>query len=144
MADPKELVKLTELIRNAHSLIYPIGYEDTLKDLMVKPATQVFKGDYTKCVIPWKLGAQMIQLPVCNRYGMVDPQMIKLSIATVKKLATHNEFENSGGNVILGKLDRIAKRFIKTIPNPPSTSAKNGAVTRYMNRIINNLKGHLT
>ena len=140
----KELLQLEELVRTAQSLIHPIGYEDTLKDLMTKPAGEVFKGDYTKCVIPWKIGAQQMHLPICNRYGMVDPKMIKLAMATVKKLRSNDQYDESGGNIILGKLDRIAKRFIGTIPKPHNTSAKNAAMTRYTNRIINNLKGHLS
>ena len=79
MSGRKELIQLEELVRKAQSLIHPIGYEDTLKDLMTKPATDVFKGDYTKCVIPWKIGAQRVDLPICNRYGMVDPQVIKFA-----------------------------------------------------------------
>jgi len=144
MSDRKELIQLEELVRKAQSLIHPIGYEDTLKDLMTKPATDVFKGDYTKCVIPWKIGAQQIDLPICNRYGMVDPKIIALSRKMVMKMANSNVYNGDAVNIIIGKLDRIAKRFIGSIPKPPSTSAKNGAMTRYTNRIINNLKGHLS
>jgi len=144
MSGRKELIQLEELVRKAQSLIHPIGYEDTLKDLMTKPATDVFKGDYTKCVIPWKIGAQRVDLPICNRYGMVDPQVIKFAKKMVKKMRSVDEYDEDAANIIIGKLDRIAKRYIGTIPKPPNTSAKNGAMTRYTNRIINNLKGHLS
>ena len=45
----------------ADSLISPMSYDDTLKQLRTDPPTKVFGRDASKCIIPWKMtiGATM-------------------------------------------------------------------------------------
>jgi len=140
----KDLNYLQELVRKMGSLISPMSYEYTLKDLKTSDAKEVFKGDFTKCVIPWKLGSQVMHLPVCNRHGMVDPQMIQFSKKLVKKLRSVGPQHDSGAEIIIAKLDKINGRLNREIPAHQSTSVKNGQVTRFTNKLINNIKGHLT
>ena len=144
METNKELIQLQELIRKVDSLISPMTYDDTLKNLMVNSATDVFKGDFTKCVVPWKVGAQLVNLPVCNRFGMVDPKMIEFSKKMVNKMKSVSPQYDEGSIIIMAKLDKIFKKYNKKVPKPSDRAAKHGQMTKYTNRIINNIKGHLT
>ena len=144
MSKEKDLVQIQELVRKMHSLISPMSYHDTLKDLRTKPATDVFKGDFNKCVIPWKVGAQQVHLPVCNRFGMIDPQMIQFSKKIVNRMRSVSPQDEGGTNIIIAKLDKLNKKFSKDIPRPSDRAAMNGQVTKFTNRLLNNIKGHLT
>jgi len=144
MSKKAMIEKLQELIRQVDSVVSPLTYDYTLKDLMVQSPQNVFKGDYSKCIIPYKIGSQLLHLPICNRFAMVDPKIIKLSMKMVNKLKSAYPQEEEGRSIILGKLDRLFRRYNKQIPKPANTAAKNGQVTKYANRIINNMRGHLS
>jgi len=143
MKKDKEMVHIQELVRKMHSLISPMSYHDTLKDLRTKPATDVFKGNHTKCVLPWKVGAQQVHLPICNRFGMVDPQMIAFSKKVVNRLRSVSPQYEEGSNIIIVKLDRLHNRYNKDVPTPPDRAAANGQVTKFKNRLLKKIKGHL-
>ena len=81
-------------------------------------------------------------LPLCNRAGIIDPVVIKISYTAVGKLlsdqtGTYDVNELQG---ILDKLDRMKSRYDKQIPKPPQAAARKAVVTR----MFNNIKGHLT
>jgi len=144
MEDPR-VEKLQELVRKMNSLISPMSYHDTLKDLRTKPAGEVFKGNATKCIIPWKKGAQLVQIPICNRMGMIDPQMIEFGKKMVNKMRSVSPQDDSGGaDIIIAKLDKLHKKYSKDIPKPSDRAAQHGQVTKFTNKILKNIKGHLT
>ena len=140
----KDMEPLQELVRKLDSLISPMSYDDTLKRLRTEPPTKVFGRDATKCIIPWKIGQQTLQIPICNRAGMVDPRMIKLSTKLVDKMRSISPQHEEGGAIIIAKLDRMNKRYDRDVPNPPHRAAHNGQVTKFRNRLLNKIKGHLT
>lgn len=144
MSKNKELTYIQELVRTMNSLLSPMSYHDTLKDLRTRDARDVFKGDFEKCVIPWKLGAQQVHLPICNRFGMVDPQMIQFSKKMVNKMRSVDPQEDDGTNIIITKLDNLHKKYSQSIPKPADRAAMNGHVTKFTRRLLNNIKGHLT
>ena len=144
MSKTKELEHIQELVRKMHSLISPMSYTDTLKDLRTQSAQDVFKGDFAKCVLPWKIGAQQVHLPICNRFGMVDPQMIDFSKKVVNRMRSVSPQTDDGTNIIIAKLDRLHNKYSKDIPKPADRAAANGQVTKFTNRLLKNIKGHLT
>jgi len=144
MSIKKEFEVLHELVRKMNSLVSPMSYHDTLKDLRTKPAYDVFKGDFDKCVIPWKVGAQQMHLPICNRFGMIDPQMIELSKKVVKKMRSVSPQEDDSTNIIITKLDRLHKKYSRDIPRPTDRAYHHGQITKFKNKLLNNLRNHLT
>ena len=142
--EKKQMIHLHELVRKLTSLISPVTYEDTLQDLMSQPAEDVFKGDFKKCVIPWNIGSQQLHLPVCNRFGMIDPQMIEFSKKMVNKYKSVGEQHDEETMIILTKLDKLYKRFNKDIPKPQDRAAQHAQMTKFRNRVLQNIKGHLS
>jgi len=140
----KELDILHETVSKLHSLISPMTYNDTLKDLRTKPAGEVFKGDFKKCIVPWKIGQKVLHLPICNRYGAHDPQMINLSKKMVNKYKSVDPQSSEGGEIVITKLDGLFKRYMKDSPISHRQAAKNGEVTKFRKKILANIKGHLT
>ena len=139
----QNIMPIQELVRKLDSLISPMTYHDTLKDLRNNSPKDVFGGKTTKCVIPWKIGSQLLQIPICNRAGSVDPQMIKLSTIMVDRLRSVSPQHDEGGSIIISKLNRLQQRYDKDIPTPPDRAAAHGQVTKFKNKLLNKIKGHL-
>ena len=140
----RETVHLQELIRKLTSLISPVTYEDTLQDLMTQSPQDVFKGDFKKCVIPWKVGSQLLHIPVCNRFGMVDPQIINFSKKMVNRFKSVSPQYSETSQIVITKLDNLYNRFNKDIPKPQDRAAQHAQMTKFTNRVLQNIKGHLS
>ena len=81
-------------------------------------------------------------VPICNRAGIIDPEVIRISYAAVGRLLSDpsgmydvNELQG-----ILDKLTRLKSRYDKMIPKPEAQAGRKAIVTRMFNNIKNHLK----
>jgi hypothetical protein len=81
-------------------------------------------------------------LPLCNRAGILDPEVIKISYAAVGRLLSDPSgmYDVNDLQKILDKLDRMKSRYSKNIPKPPKAAGRKAVVTRMFNNIKNHLK----
>lgn len=141
MAD-KELQTLHELIRTASDHL--LTKEEKIGYLAHPELRNRLYGKFPECFLCLKrMGRDTSPylLPICNRAGIIDPMVIKISYKAVAKLMNDNTgtFDVNELQQILDKLDRMKARYKKSIPKPPQAAARKAVVTR----MFNNIKGHL-
>lgn len=142
MSEDKGLQHLEELIRTASNHL--LTKEEKIGYIMDPKVKETLYGKFPECFISLKkMGrdTSAYLLPLCNRAGIMDPEVIKISYAAVGKLLSDpsgmydvNELQG-----ILDKLDRMRSRYNKNIPKPPKAAARKAVVTR----MFKNIKGHL-
>lgn len=141
MAD-KELQTLQELIRTASDHL--LTKEEKIGYITNPELRNRLYGKFPECFICLKrMGRDTSPylLPICNRAGIIDPVVIKISYKAVAKLMNDNTgtFDINDLQGILDKLDRMKARYQKNIPKPPQAAARKAVVTR----MFNNIKNHL-
>jgi len=131
----EDLERINELIRKANSLISPITYHDKMKWLLTKDARlQLFELD-PKCILPLKMGREVPFFPVCNRQGMVDPDIISFSLKLANRMVGKEGVDQDHLYATISKLEGLHKKFMKDIPKPTEMAAKKGQVTKMVNKI---------
>jgi len=136
----EELKVLSELIRKADKLINP---EDSLAYLVHKDTRDRLYGKKPACFMklrPIGRDTSAYLFPICNRSGMEDPKVIKLSISMLQKSMVDSRFDPKDIQGMLGKMQHRHDTFIKKIPKPASAAAKKAKVTR----MFDNIKKYLT
>lgn len=136
----EELKILSELIRKADKLINP---EDSLAYLVHKDVRDRLYGKKPACFMklrPIGRDTSAYLFPICNRSGMEDPKVIKLSIGMLQKSMVDSRFDPKDIQVMLGKMQHRHDTFIKKIPKPASAAAKKAKVTK----MFDNIKKYLT
>lgn len=128
---------LSELIRKANELINP---EKDLGYLIKKDVRDRLYGEKPKCfikILPIGRDTSPYLLPICNRAGIEDPKVIKVSIKVIEKLMTDDsgKFDVNALQGILNKLNHHDSVFSKRIPKPMSTGARKAKVTRMFGNI---------
>lgn len=128
---------LHELLGKVKSLISPITYHDDMKWLMDRKNIGKFKETYPKCVIPLNIGRKNYVMPVCNRMGSMDKDMINLSLKMVIKLMNKEENEEFRGeiDIVKIKLERLLNKYSQDIPKPADMAAKKAIATKLLNKI---------
>ncbi len=144
---PKEKNKqgtthLEELIRTASNHL--LTKEDKVGYLMDPKLKSALYGKFPECFISLKrMGrdTSAYLLPLCNRAGIIDTEVIKISYAAVGKLLSDPSgmYDVNDLQTILDKLDRLKSRYSKAIPKPPQAAGRKAVVTR----MFNNIKTHL-
>ena len=136
----EELKVLSELIRKADKLINP---EDSLAYLINKDVRDRLYGKKPACFMklrPIGRDTSAYLFPICNRSGMEDPKVIKLSIAMLQKSMVDSRFDPKDIQLMLGKMQNRHDTFIKQIPKPASAAARKAKVTK----MFDNIKKYLT
>ena len=136
----EELKVLSELIRKADKLINP---EDSLAYLIHKDVRDRLYGKKPACFMklrPIGRDTSAYLFPICNRSGMEDPKVIKLSISMLQKSMVDSRFDPKDIQGMLGKMQHRHDTFIKQIPKPASAAAKKAKVTK----MFDNIKKYLT
>jgi len=133
----EEFDHLSELIRKANELINP---EKDLGYLLKKDVRDRLYGEKPKCFIkmlPIGRDTSPYLLPICNRAGIEDPKVIKISIGIIEKLMTDEsgKYDTNALQTILNKLNHHNSVFSKKIPKPMSTGAQKAKVTRMFGNI---------
>jgi len=73
--------------------------------------------------------------PICNRAGMIDPQMIALSLKMVDRLAGNDRIDQNALIVTATKLKALQKKYSKEIPRPVEAASKKAQVTKFINNV---------
>jgi hypothetical protein len=141
MAD-KELQNLQELIRTVSDHL--LTKEEKIGYLTNPELRDRLYGKFPECFLSLKrMGrdTSAYLLPICNRAGIIDPAVIKISYKAVAKLMDDStgSFDVNDLQKMLDKLDRMKARYKKEIPKPPKAAARKAVVTR----MFNNIKNHL-
>jgi len=131
----ENFVHLEELIRTADSLINPMTVDSRLAWLMKKDVRGKLFEENPKCFLKMNIGAKHLVLPICNRSGMEDPQIIDFSIKLANRMAGRPEIDTSELIVTLKKLNMLKKKFSQPIPKPAKNAAQKGNSTKNMNQI---------
>ena len=126
---------LNELIRVANSLISPISVHDNLKWLMDRNLRKKHFEQYPKCYLSMNIGAKNFSLPICNRSGIEDPNIISFSKKVINRMADRNMLNSSDIIITLKRLDMLERKFSKPIPKPQGMAARKGKVTKTLNQI---------
>ena len=142
MPEDKGLQHLEELIRTASNHL--LTKEEKVGYLMNPDLKNQLYGKFPECFISLKrMGrdTSAYLLPLCNRAGILDPEVIKISYAAVGKLLSDPSgmYDVNDLQQILAKLDRMKSRYDKDIPKPPKPAARKAIVTR----MFKNIKNHL-
>ena len=131
----EELERIAELIRKADSLISPITYHDKMKWLLTKDARlQLFEKN-PKCIFPLKMGREVPFFPVCNRQGMVDPDIVSFSLKLAKRMVGKEAVDQEHLYAVIAKLEATRNKYAKDIPKPVDMAAKKGLVTKMMTKV---------
>ncbi len=133
--------RLDELIRKVSSLITPYDIHDEMKWLMKRDVRQKMFEKFPKCFLSLRSrGREIPFLPVCNRQGMEDPQIIAFSMKLAHKLKDKPDIvDRDHLDTVMVKLQHMHNRFNKEVPKPPVQAAKKGMITR----MFKNIKGYL-
>jgi len=136
-----ELELLQELIRTVYDKLDPV---DKFKYLTDKKIRDTLHGEKPGCFMNLPRTGQDVSpylLPVCNRAGFEDADIISLSIKLVQKLMTDKTsgYDVNDLNSALSKLQHKHDVFVKKIPHP----AKNAGHKSNTTRLFNNIKNHL-
>lgn len=143
----KDLKILEELIRTAYKQLDPV---DKYSYLYHKNMVRTLMGDKPKCFIKLKRkdGGRMGQplddyvLPVCNRAGFEDPDIIKLSIKAVRRLMDDEtgRFDTNQLQSTLSRLQHKMDVYSKDVPKPAKMAGHKANMTRMFNNIKTYLK----
>jgi hypothetical protein len=139
----KQFQVLEELIRTAYNII---NGEEDLSYLTQKDLRDRLYGENPACFLklqPIGRDTSTYILPLCNRHGIEDPRVIKISIKVVQNLIGSGKFDVNILNTLLSKLQHRHDVFVKRVPKPPIAAAKKANVTKNMNSIVNMIKGNL-
>ena len=138
----EEFFHLEELLRTADSLINPMTVDQRLAWLMDKNVRGKLFEEYPKCFLKLNMGAKHMVLPVCNRSGMHDPQIIDISIKMANKIAGKPDIDTEELKVTLHKLEFLKNKYSKAIPKPSNAAGQKGNVTKNLNQISRLLKSN--
>ena len=139
----KELQNLEELIRLASQHL--LTKEDKLLYITRPELRDKLYGKFPECFISLKrLGRDTSPylLPICNRVGIVDPDVIEISVKVIQRLMADpsGTYDVNQLQTILDKLDRMKARYKKEVPKPAQQAGRKAVVTRMFNNIKNHLK----
>ena len=142
MAKQKELHRLEELIRNASNHL--LTKEEKIAYIMNPKLKQELYGKFPECFITLRrLGRNTdpYLMPLCNRAGIIDPEVIAISYKATEKLLGDptGMYDINDLQKILDKLTRLKATYEKDIPKPPQQAGRKAIVTR----MFNNVKKHL-
>jgi len=144
----KEFKILNELIRSAYNALDPV---DKYSYLYHKNIVDSLYGRKPECFLSLKRkedGGPMGQnldpylIPVCNRAGFEDRDIIKLSLQKVQQMI-EDEDGNIDINDLKSALTRLQHRhnvYSKTIPKPAHMAGHKANTTRMLNNIKKYLK----
>lgn len=136
-----EMEILQELIRSIYDKIDPV---DKFKYLTDKKIMDILHGEKPGCFMSLPRIGQDVSaylLPICNRAGFEDVDIISLSIKLVQKLLSDKSdaFDVNDLNITLSKLQHKHNVFSKKIPHPAKMAGHKSNTTR----LFNNIKSHL-
>ena len=142
MATEKKIQHLEELIRTATNHL--LTKEEKLGYIMNPTLKNQLYGKFPECFVSLKrMGRDTSSylLPLCNRAGIIDPDVLEISYKAVSRMMSDNSgmYDVNDLTKILDKLQQLKSRYDKEVPKPAPAAARKAVVTR----MFNNIKNHL-
>lgn len=142
MSSENKIQILEELIRTASNKL--LTKNERLAYMKNPILRKALYDKHPNCFMQLKRMGQDTQpyfLCICNRIGIIDPDVIELSYKAVKKIMKDSSgvYDVNDLTMTLDKLDKLKRKYSKEVPRPPQPASKKGMVTK----MFNNIKGHL-
>jgi hypothetical protein len=137
---------LDELIHKIGNIISPVdNYNDEIKMVMTPETRKRIFDKNPKCFFPVRMGNKdAFILPVCNRKGMTDQNMIALSIKMANKLLDRENVDRGMLEITIRRLERLHNKYSKDEVKPSGRAGLKGHLTRRLrnlNDYLHNLEG---
>lgn len=135
--------QLEELLRSVSNTLSP--YKDKYAFLQQKQLRDRLYGSHPKCFLALKgMGQPLPFLPICNRMGIIDPNIISFSMKVAKRMASdermNQKYSPDQFNDMLKALERLLHIYSKDTPKPPIAAARKRKITRMFQNIRQYLK----
>jgi len=141
----EDFQKLEEFIQKVNDIITPFSFRDELKAVMNKETRKRMCEKYPKCFLPVRIGNKdAFIMPVCNRNGATDKNMIAFSLKLANRLLDREDVDRGMLEIVIKKLNRMNSTYSKDIPTPPDMAARKANVTKAMillKKQLNTLRG---
>jgi hypothetical protein len=129
----EDFQNLSEFIQKINNIITPFSFRDELKAVMNKETRKHLSEKYPKCFLPVRIGNKdAFIIPICNRNGATDKNMISFSIKLANKLLDREDVDRGMLEIVIKKLNRMYNTYSKDIPTPPDMAARKANVTKAM------------
>lgn len=125
--------KLEELLQTVNHIVTPFSFRDELKSVMDPTTRKRMCEKHPKCFLPVRMGNKDIPfLPICNRNGATDKDMIAFSMKLANRLLGREEVDRGMLEITLKKLHRLNTTYSKEIPTPADAAAQKALATKAM------------
>lgn len=136
----EEFKVLEEFIQKVNDIVSPISFRDELRAVMDKDVRKNLCEKYPKCWIPVRIGnSDHMIMPICNRNGATDKNMIAFSLKLANRLAGREDVDRGMLEVSIRKLERLNNKYSQDIPKPYDMAAKKANVTKALVKMKNYL-----
>lgn len=136
----EDFQRLEEFIQKINNIITPFSFRDELKSVMDKETRIRMSEKYPKCYLPVRMGNKDIPfLPLCNRNGATDKNMISFSMKLANRLLGREDVDRGMLEITLKKLSRMNNTYSKDIPTPPGPASQKANVTKSLILLKKNL-----
>jgi hypothetical protein len=132
--------RLQEFIQRVSDIITPISYRDELKAIMNPETRKNLSEKYPKCWMPVNIGNKDIPfLPLCNRNGATDKNMIAFAMKLCKRLNNVENVDRGTLEITMRKLERLHSKYSKEPVKPSDMAARKANVTKSLQLLKRNL-----
>jgi hypothetical protein len=129
----EEMQVLEELLQSINHIVTPFSFRDELKSIIDPTTRRRLSEKYPRCFLPVRMGNKDIPfLPICNRNGATDKDMIAFSMKLANRLLGREDVDRGMLEITMKKLNRLNTTYSKEIPTPPGPAAKKANVTKAM------------
>ena len=128
-----EINKLQEFIQKVSDIVSPISFRDELRAVMDPQIRKSLCEKHPKCFLPVRMGNKdAFIMPVCNRNGATDKNMIAFSMKLANRLLDREDVDRGMLEITIKKLNRMYNTYSKDIPTPPNVAAQKANITKAM------------
>ena len=142
----EEMKVLEELLQTINHIVTPFSFRDELKSIMDPTTRRRMCEKHPKCFLPVRMGNKDIPfLPICNRNGATDKDMIAFSMKLANRLLGRENVDRGMLEITLKKLNRLNTSYSKDIPTPADVAARKANVTKAMvvlRRQLDSIRGN--
>ena len=127
----EEFQKLDELMQKVNTIVSPFSFRDELEAVMDKETRHRLYEKNPRCFMPVRMGNQdAFILPICNRNGATDKNMIAFSMKLANRLLDREDVDRGMLEITMKKLERLNNTYSKDIPKPMDRAAQKANITK--------------
>jgi hypothetical protein len=132
----EDFKQLDEFIQKINDIMTPFSFRDELRAVMDKNTRKNLYEKNPRCFMPVRIGNKDIPfLPICNRNGATDKEMIAFSMKLANRLNGREDVNRGMLEITMKKLQNLHNRYSKEIPKPIETSVQKSNITKSFNRM---------